>query len=151
MKRVLMGTLIVFALVGFAAAQAPRATGMQTPAATGPIADLANAGIDAMNKNDAAWFDAHLAADVVWFDEDGHAIAGKERVSAFVKRQLLTGTKKVSITGLRVGDSWAGYVYSIDAGGTKHEGTQTIVYKKAGNDWQIAMVHGAVKAAGHMG
>ncbi len=144
MKKLLLIALIVSSLAGLALAQ-----GGATPPPTGPIADLANAGIAAMNKNDAAFFDSHLAADVVWFDEDGHAIAGKDRVSAFIKRQLLTGMKKVTVTGLRVGDNWAGYVYTIDAGGKQSTGTQTIVYKKVGNDWQIAMVHGAVKA-GHM-
>ena len=154
MKRVLLVALVVVGLVGFSIAQerAGRGGGManQAAAATGPIADLANAGVKAINDNDAAFFESHLAADVVWFDEDGHAVAGKDRVLAFVKRGLLTGTKKVTITGLRVGDTWAGYQYTIDGGPQQRKGTQTVAYKKVGNDWQIAMVHGAVNAAGHM-
>jgi hypothetical protein len=168
MKKLLLVSLLVFGLVGLTMAQGGGATatgapaqrgagggggrggGMQTPPATGPIADLATAGIDAINKGDATFFEKRLAADVVWFDEDGHGIAGKERVLGFVKSKLLTGAKKVTMSGLRVGENWAGYVYTIEAGTAKREGTQTIVYKKVGNDYEIVMVHGAVKAAGHM-
>jgi ketosteroid isomerase-like protein len=158
MKRVLLVTLLVFAVTGMAFAQgaAPQAPqrgaagrGAATPPPTGPIADLANGAIDAINKADATFFETRLAADVVWFDEDGHAIAGKDRVLNFVKTKLLVGGKKVTITNLRVGDDWAGYVYTVDAAGKQIKGTQTIVYKKVGADWQIAMVHGAVAAAGH--
>ena len=149
-KLLLIGLLLVLGLAGFAIAQgggAPQRGAAQAPAATGPIADLANAGIDAINKNDAAYFESHLAADVVWFDEDGHAIAGKDRVLAFMKRGLLTGAKEVTMTGLKVGENWAGYQYAIDGG---RKGTQTVAYKKVGNDWQITMIHGAVNAVGHM-
>ncbi len=164
MKKLLLVSLLVIGLAALAlsqgAAPAPGAQrgaagggrGMpQAAPATGPIADLANAGIDALNKNDAAYFEKVLSADVVWFDEDGHSIAGKDRVLGFMKRGLLTGTKKVAITGLRVGDNWAGYAYTIDGGPQQRKGTQTVVYKKVGNDWQVTMVHGAVSAAGHMG
>jgi len=153
MKKLSIAALLVFGLMGLAFAQGAgggRGAAAQTPAATGPIADLANAGIDAMNKGDAAFFESKLAADVVWFDEDGHAIAGKDRVLGFVKMRLLAGGKKVTISGLKAGENWAGYVYTIDAAGKQVKGTQTIVYKKVGSDWQIAMVHGAVAAAPHM-
>lgn len=165
MKRSLFViSLITVLAVGLALAQgtppqrggaAGRGGGMAAPPpATGPIADLANAQIDAINKGDAAFFDSHLADNVVWFDEDGHAIAGKDRVSGFIKMRLLTGGKKVTITGLRVGNSndgaWAGYQYTIDAAGAQRKGTQTVVYQKVGADWKIVMVHGAVSAAGHM-
>ncbi|MBI4472125.1 MAG: nuclear transport factor 2 family protein [Acidobacteria bacterium] len=157
MKRLVIISVLVCLTLFTAFAQAPqRGARGAMPPPTGPIADLANAGVDAINKGDAAFFDSHLAADVVWFDEDGHAIASKERVLNFLKTKLLTPGKKVTITGLRVGDNWAGYVYKVEGaaatGGapTVREGTQTIVYKQAGGNWQISMVHGAVKAAGHM-
>jgi hypothetical protein len=89
----------------------------------------------------------------VWFDEDGHAIANKDRVLNFVKTKLLAGNKKVTITGLRVGNStdgaWAGYQYTVDAAGAQKKGTQTVVYQKVGADWKIVMIHGAVNAMGH--
>jgi ketosteroid isomerase-like protein len=159
MKRSLfVFSLITVLAVGLALAQGTppqRGGGMAAPPpATGPIADLANAQVDAINKGDAAFFDSHLADTVVWFDEDGHAIAGKDRVSNFIKMRLLTGGKKVTITGLRVGNSndggWAGYQYTIDAAGAQRKGTQTVVYQKVGADWKIVMVHGAVNAVGHM-
>jgi len=143
MKRILFVLFLLSLASGILIAQ------RGAPPATGPIADLANAGIDAINKGDATYFDTRLAADVVWFDEDGHAIATKDRVLNFVKGKLLTPGKKVTISGLRVGENWAGYQYKVEAGTNVREGTQTIVYKKAGNDWQIAMVHGAVKAMAH--
>src|SRR5262245_34384118 len=151
MKRLLLVALLIIAVsAGLTLAQgggAPKAGAPQgrgggmaaPPAATGPIADLANAQIDAINKGDAAFFDSHLADSVVWFDEDGHAIAGKDRVNNFVKSKLLAGGKKVTITGLRVGNNnegaWAGYQYTVDAAGAQRKGTQTVVYQKAGNDW----------------
>ncbi len=150
MKKVFLIALVVLGLVAFVGGQdrgGRGGAGMQAPAATGPVADMANAGVKAINDNDSAFFEKNLAADVVWFDEDGHAVAGKDRVLAFLKRSLLTGSKKVTVTGLRVGDNWAGYQYSIEGG---RKGTQTIVYKKVGNDLQIAMIHGAVNAPGHM-
>ena len=171
MKKALVVCLLLIVCVSFAMAQAggagatpqrggagggaARGGGMaQAPPATGPIADLANAQIEAVNKGDAAFFESRLADTVVWFDEDGHAIAGKDRVVGFVKGKLLTGGKKVTITGLRVGNStdggWAGYQYTIDAAGAQRKGTQTVVYQKVGNDWKIIMVHGAVNAVGHM-
>lgn len=151
MKKVLFVVLLLAIGVSIAIGQGAAGRGMgQAAAATGPIADLANAGIDAMNKNDAAFFEKNLSDTVVWFDEDGHAIAGKMAVTRFIGRSLLTGAKKVSVTGLKVGENWAGYVYTIEAGATKKTGTQTVVYKKVGNDWKIDMVHGAVAAAGHM-
>ena|ERR1041385_4295845 len=152
MRKVFLIGLVALGLASLAIGQGAGerrggAAGSQAAAATGPIADLANAGITAINDNNAAFFESHLGPDVVWFDEDGHALAGKDRVLGFLKRSLLTGTKKVTITGLKVGDDWAGYQYSIDPG---RKGTQTIVYKKVGSDWQIVMVHGAVSAPGHM-
>lgn len=155
MKRLLLAaSLVVLSCAGFVLAQGR--AGMQgPPPATGPVADLANAGVEAINKGNAAYFESHLAPDVVWFDEDGHAIATKDRVLAFVKRNLLAGGKKVAITSLRVGNTsdagWAGYQYTITAEGKPdRKGTQTVFYKKSGNDWLIQVVHGAVNAAGHM-
>src|SRR5262245_671085 len=121
-----VASLLIVLAVGLGLAQgtppqrgaAGRGGGMQAAAATGPIADLATAQIDAINKGDAAFFDSHLSDGIVWFDEDGHAITGKDRVSNFIKTKLLTGGKKVTITGLKVGNgtdgAWAGYQYRID-------------------------------------
>ena len=149
MKKLLLIALTVFAMAGLASAQG-RAP---LPPATGPGADMANASLDAINKNDAAYFDAHLAADVVWLDEDGHAIRGKMAVSNFLKRSLLTGSKKVTMTSLTAGNStdaaWSTFFYTIDGGAAPTKGTMTSVYKKVGNDWQIVLIHGAKNAVGH--
>lgn len=154
MKRVLLVTsLLALISVGYGFSQG---RGAQMAPATGPVADLANAAVDAINKGDAAWFESHLAPDIVWYDEDGHGIAGKERVLGFVKRNLLTGGKKLTITNLRVGNTadaaWSGLQYTLTAEGKpERKGTQTTFYKKVGNDWQVQIIHGAINfPGGHM-
>ena len=50
---------------------------------------LIDAAINAFNTQDAAYFEKTLAPEAVWLDEDGHAIAGKERVTSFIARQVM--------------------------------------------------------------
>src|SRR5437773_11305680 len=79
MKRFVFGLVMMVALAGgVALAQVPGqgmggARGAQPPA-TGPIADKVNAIIDALNKQDAAFFQKNVAPDALWLDEDGHMI-----------------------------------------------------------------------------
>jgi hypothetical protein len=58
-------------------------------------------------------------------------------------------SKKLSITNLRVGNldpaaGWAAFNYMMEGSPNQVKGTNSIVFKKAGTDWQIALVHGAV-------
>jgi ketosteroid isomerase-like protein len=155
MKRLLLSALLVTALAGFGIAQGRMGQQKMAPA-TGPGADMAKASVEAINKGDSAYFDAHLAPEVVWLDEDGHAIRGKMAVANFMKRQLMTGGKKITMTGLTAGNTndaaWATFFYTIEGGATPTKGTMTSVYKKVGNDWQIVLVHGAKNfPSGHGG
>lgn len=97
---------------------------------------LVQAGVDAINKQDAAFFERQLADDVVWLDEDGHVIAGKMSVLNFVKRQLLASPVKLVVSALRTGSTsdaaWATYAYTLDKEGkAQKKGMSTIVYKRA--------------------
>ena len=114
------------------------------PPATGPVADATNKIIDAINKQDSAFFDKALTADAILADEDGH-VGLPARV--WVMR-LTSSPKKLAISGLRVGEltdgGWAVFNYTLDetAQGAPNQmkGTSTIVYKKTGADLQAALI-----------
>ena len=130
------------------------------PPATGPIADLVVKIVDAINKQDQAYLNGLLTPDAVWLDEDGHIFP-----AATWLRRLITGTpaKKFTIVStpaaLRVGDitadtAWAGFNYTLDetitprgqstAIDNQMKGLASIVFKKNGNDWQVALIHAPV-------
>ena len=143
MKRLFGSALLV------AAAITAAPTFAQQP---GP--ELVDTGVNAYNNQDAAYFEQHLAEDVVWLDEDGHIIAGKSSVLGFLRQQFShTPRRTLSVSNVRVGTTsdaaWATFAYEIAGGETHVMGLNTTVYKKAGNTWQIAVVHGAFNAAGH--
>lgn len=119
-----------------------------------PPADLAQKGVDALNTQNFAYFEKALAPEVVWLDEDGHAITGKDAVLSFIKRKFAaTPAKKITATNIKTGNTsdaaWASFQYTVDAGAVQKKGLNSTVFKKAGNDWQIVLVHGAMNAAGH--
>src|SRR5258706_3761521 len=91
MKRSIVILLItLMAVAGSAFAQAPergqgqggrgggggrggRGGGLPAPPTlTGPVADLVNGIVTAINNQDAAYFQKVVAADAIWVDEDGH-------------------------------------------------------------------------------
>ena len=45
-----------------------------------------------------------------------------------------------------IGDSagWAAFSYVVDDGVAQRKGTNSIVFKKTGNDWQALLIHGAI-------
>jgi hypothetical protein len=85
-----------------------------------------------------------IAPDAVWFDEDGHHMA-----AAVWMNRILSATppRKLTISNLRVGNwdtaGWAGFNYIVDEG-RQLKGTNTLVFKKNGNDRQIVVIHGAI-------
>ena len=116
-------------------------------AAIGPVADFVNAIVTAFNKRDTAYFEKIIPADAVWLDEDGHHL-----LATVWMNRLLTANppRKLTITNLRVGSldnsAWAGFNYVLE-GTSQVKGTNSMVFKKAGSDWQIVLVHGAVDTA----
>ena len=119
------------------------------PAATaaGPIADVMKSIVTAFNNRDAAFFQKMIAPNAVWLDEDGHHLLA----TVWITRLLSANPpRKLSITNLRTANwdtaGWAGFNYVLEATG-QVKGTNSIVFKKTGNDWQIVLIHGAVDTA----
>jgi ketosteroid isomerase-like protein len=163
-KATLVLALLVLAVPGAALfGQQPPPSGggggmhrPQTPPASGPMLDLANKLVDAVNKQDAATLQKLLASDAVFLDEDGHA----PPASAWIKK-LSTGTppKQVAIssTHSQMWDDtgWVSFNYelteTIQDQPKTVKGTASIVARKsASGDWQIQLIHGALyqKVAG---
>ena len=109
--------------------------------------------INAFNTQDMAYFEEHLAEEVVWLDEDGHAIAGKERVSRFINRRLMVDEQRIVTRNVKVFTSndaaWSHFNYAIKVkGNTVIEGLGSAVFRKVDGDWQIALIHGAHNVLG---
>ncbi len=154
MKRLIFVVVLsTVLLAGTAAAQAPAGgqgrggrPNIFAPAATatGPIADVMNAVVTAFNNRDMAFFQKTIASDAVWLDEDGHHLLG----TVWINRLLSANPpRKLSITNLRTSNwdtaGWAGFNYVIE-GTSQVKGTNSMLFKKAGNDWQIVLIHSAV-------
>ncbi|HET9943110.1 MAG TPA: DUF6152 family protein [Terriglobia bacterium] len=115
----------------------------------GPAADMVRAAMDAFNKRDLAYFQRTLSNDVVWLDEDGHAVTPKTSVVGSFLRLQLSGPSVRTITptnirsGMTTDAAWASFSYTLDTDGAKKLGLATMVFKKVGTDWQIVLVHAA--------
>ena len=171
MKRV---TMIVLALAVVAAgvvlfAQNPPAGGAApqrgaggrgappaVPPATGPMLDLANRLVEAINKQDAATLQKMVAPDCVYLDEDGHAPAVGRWITV-----LTSGTppKKMEIntthSQMWEDSGWVSFNYVVGETFQNNpknvRGTASIMVKKQANgEWLIQMIHGALyqKVAG---
>jgi ketosteroid isomerase-like protein len=123
----------------------------QTPPATGPMLNLANHLVDAINKQDTTTLQKMLASDAVYLDEDGHAPPARVWI-----HKLATGTPAkqiaISATHSQMWDDagWVSFNYtlaeSLQGQPKTVEGTASIVVKKtASGDWQIQLIHGALK------
>jgi len=119
-----------------------------------PGPDLVQAGINAYNAKDVAYFEKHLAPEAIWLDEDGHIISGRNSVLSFIKNQLSDpAPRKITATNIKFASSgdaaWAGFAYTINHAGKEVKGLNSTVFKKVGNDWMIVLIHGAFDAPGH--
>ena len=119
-----------------------------------PGPELVNEGVAAYNDRDIAYFEQRLADDVVWLDEDGHVLNGKASVLSFLRLQFnQTPPRTLSVSDVRVGSTsdaaWATFSYMIMGGDAHLMGLNTTVFRRVGDDWQIAVVHGAVNAESH--
>jgi hypothetical protein len=125
--------------------------GAGAPAAPAPLQAFADTLAAAINKQDSAAMTKMLAMDALYLDEDGHAIPA----TVWLMR-LTTGTpaKVFAISGshgqmLDDNTGWVSFNYTLaetfqNAPKTL-SGTASMVLKKAGADWTILMVHGALK------
>jgi ketosteroid isomerase-like protein len=103
--------------------------------------------VTAFNNRDTAYFDKLIAPDAVWLDEDGHHLLA----TVWMNRLLSANpARKLSITNLRTESwdtgGWVGFNYVLEAT-NQVKGINSMVFKKAGNDWKIVMIHGAVDTA----
>jgi hypothetical protein len=86
----------------------------QTPPATGPMLNLANHLVDAINKQDTATLQKMLASDAVYLDEDGHAPPARVWIN-----KLATGTPAkqiaISATHSQMWDDagWVSFNYTL--------------------------------------
>jgi len=153
MKRLIVPFVVMVAVAGSGWIPAP-AAGQGRPnifapeaKATPPLADVVRSMVNAFNKRDTAFFQKAILPDAVWLDEDGHHLLA----AVWINRLLSANPpRKLSITNLRTSNwdnaGWAGFNYVIE-GTNQVKGTNSIVFKKNGNDWQIALIHGAVDTA----
>ena len=120
------------------------------PPLTGPVGDMVNMIIAAINNQDAAYLQKVVAPDAVWLDEDGHMLPANIWINRLMQAKP---AKKVAITGLTGqtwdGGAWAAFSYTLDettsAGAPNQmKGTNSLTFKKVGNDWQVAAIHAAV-------
>jgi len=138
-------------LVVFLAVTSSQAIGQGRPnifappaTASGPVADLVNSIVTAFNNRDTAYLQKLIAPDAVWLDEDGHHLIA----TVWMQRLLAANPqRKLTISNLRVGNwdntGWAGFNYVMQ-GTNMVKGTNSMLFKKNGNDWQIVLIHGAV-------
>jgi len=160
-KSILVLILAIVACTGSALAQAPegrggggrggRGGGLPTPPTlTGPVADMVNAIVNALNKQDSAYLQKVVATDAIWADEDGHFLPAGIWVNRIMQAKPAKKIAMTSLTGQTwEGGAWAAFRYVLDettAAGAPNQmkGTATLSLKKVGNDWQVAMIHAPV-------
>jgi ketosteroid isomerase-like protein len=116
--------------------------------------EVVQSAINAYNAKDLAYFEKRLSPDVVWIDEDGHMVNGKNGVMNFLRIQLDGAkTRKLTATNIKTNGTtdamWGMFAFTIEAAGEKQKGMNSTVFRKVGNEWMIAMVHGAYDSPSH--
>ena len=147
-----MKKLMLVMVIAVMASSAMAQRGGAPPALTdsGPGVPVVKAFLDAYNKRDVAAVQNMVATDIVFMDDDGHTIKGKDFVGGFLQRRLTaqvpeTITASGAITSNGTADViWAGFPYNFARGELARKGLMTMIFKKAGNDWQIAHFHFAI-------
>lgn len=161
---VLMIGMIMFA--GAAFAQAPEGRGQgqgrgggggrgrgglpPAPTLTGPVADLVNSFVTAINNQDAAAIQKSVAPDAIWADEDGHFLPAGIWINRLMQAKPAKKLAMTQLTGQAwEGGAWAAFRYTLDettaqGAANQMKGSVTLAFKKTGADWQVAMIHAPV-------
>ena len=122
---------------------------LQISTTPGPAAEMVQAALDAFNRRDLNYFRTALADDAVWLDDDGHIFASKAQIITIPLTAELTEATKRKLTPSNIrstinGDTaWATFYYELDTDGVLRHGLSTMVFRKVGNDWRIAVVQAA--------
>jgi ketosteroid isomerase-like protein len=150
MKRSIIFFAVAMMLPGIALAQGARNLPPR-PTLTGPVADLVNGIVNAINKQDKAYIDKVVAPNATWADEDGHIFPA----TFFINKLMQGMPRKLTPTNI-AGETWdnaawAAFDYTLDEtlkDGTPNQikGTETLTFRKVGNDWQVVLVHAAIWA-----
>jgi len=157
MKRLILVGVLAMAIMAVAATAqqvGPRGAiygRSPGPPPAGPLVDLVQAGVNAYNKGDLAYFDKMLSDEILWVDEDGHELTSKMFCLAFIQKQIMATPKRtMSVSGIATstwGDTaYTAFAYTIDDGVNKRTGMNTTVFRKYGNDWKIVLIHGSINA-----
>ena len=161
MKRMILYCALAMILIGGTALTQNRETPGRgdrpiqgrspAPPPPGPLVNLVQAGVDAYNKGDIAYFEKMFADDILWVDEDGHEMTGKMFAIYLLNRQLTATPKRTmnvhSIATGAWGDTgWAAFGFTIDDGVNQRIGMNTTLFRKVGSDWKIVLMHGAINA-----
>ena len=115
----------------------------------GPAAPMVKAALDAFNGRDLNYFRKALTEDAVWLDDDGHIFVSRNQIVNIPLSAELTEASKRKITpsnmrsGMSGDTAWATFYYELDTDGVLRHGLSTMVFRKIGNDWQIAVVQAA--------
>src|SRR6188768_1844568 len=115
----------------------------------GPAAPMVKAALDAFNGRDLNYFRKSLTEDAVWLDDDGHIFVSRNQIVNIPLSAELTEASKRKITpsnmrsGMSGDTEWATFYYELDTDGVLRHGLSTMVSRKVGNDWQIAVVQAA--------
>jgi len=170
MKRSFSIMLFVFIVAGAAIAQAPEGRGQgqgqgrgggggrggrggglpPAPTLTGPVADMVNMFVAAVNNQDAAYLQKTVASDAIWADEDGHFLPATIWINRLVQAKPAKKLAMTNLTGQTWdGGAWAAFRYTLDettAAGAPNQmkGSVTLTFKKTGNDYQVVMIHAPV-------
>ena len=131
------------------------ALAQRPPALTdsGPGVPLVKSFLDAYNKRDVAAVQNMVSQDIVFMDDDGHTIKGKDFVGGMLQRRLAgQATEAISAAGAITSSGtpdviWAGFPYTFARGDVSRKGLMTMVFTKAGANWQIAHFHFAIDQA----
>ena len=164
MKRSILVLIVTLStLVGSAMAQAPEGRGQgqgqgrggggrggglpAPPTLTGPVADMVNAIVTALNNQDAAYLQKVVAMDAIWVDEDGHFLPAGIWVNRLMQAKPAKKMAMTTLTGATWDNgAWAAFRYTLDettsAGAPNQmKGSASLTFKKNGADWQVVMIH----------
>jgi ketosteroid isomerase-like protein len=121
------------------------------PTLSGPVADLVTALVNAINKQDKAFIEKVVAPNATWADEDGHIFPA----SFFINKLMQGMPRKLTPTNM-AGETWdnaawAAFDYTLDetlkdGSANQIKGTETMTFRKMGNDWQVVLIHAAIDA-----
>jgi len=111
--------------------------------ASATASELVQGFLTAYNGQDVDYFQKSFADDSVVLDEDGHTISGKELLMRIIGRRLsATPAAKLAASDITGGNTanaaWGSFNYTFTQGETERAGFVTAVFKKSGDDWQIA-------------